>query len=108
MKIVEFGGKNIVVDKEGFLMDIDDWSKELADFFAELEGIKLDDDQWWYIDFLRSHYIQNGTYPLIPFIVSNARLHLGPEKGTTKHMWDKFPGGGLMICRFAGLPRPIG
>lgn len=108
MPTIEYKGKKIEIDHEGFLLDLNDWSRELATYLAELDGIDLDEDRWWFITFLRDYYEKHSTYPHIRTVTSNAGLELGREKGSVKFMWDKFPGGGLMICRFAGLPRPSG
>lgn len=108
MPIIEFRGKKIEVDGEGFLVNPDDWSRELADFFAELDGISLDDDHWWFIDCFREYYKNFIVYPLPMILLTRARLEIGSEKATKEFIQEKFPDGKMMIARYAGLPRLTG
>ena len=43
-------------DPNGFLLDLNDWSEEIAQDLATEEGITLSDEHWQVVNFLRQHY----------------------------------------------------
>src|SRR5271165_1311683 len=55
----EFNGKTIETTSTGYLVDQDDWSKELAQHMASLESIELTQRHWDLIDYLRDEYFNN-------------------------------------------------
>ena len=101
----EFNGKTIETDANGFLSNTEDWSKELAEHIATLEGISLTPKHWEIIEYLRDAYFNhNGEQPNTRHIVKA----MSDKWGTTviqKDVYDLFPkdpskqGG-----RIAGLP----
>jgi tRNA 2-thiouridine synthesizing protein E len=102
---IEFNGKTIETNATGFLVNLEDWSKELAEHMAQLEGITLTQKHWDLIDYLRDEYINNsGNQPNTRNIVKA----MADKWGTAviqKDVYDLFPkdpskqGG-----RIAGLP----
>ena len=102
---IEFNGKTIETNATGFLVNQEDWSKELAEHMAKLEGITLTQKHWDLIDFLRDEFINNsGNQPNTRNIVKA----MADKWGTNviqKDVYDLFPkdpskqGG-----RIAGLP----
>ena len=102
---IEFNGKTIETNATGFLVNLEDWSKELAEHMATLEGITLTQKHWDLIEFLRDEYINNsGNQPNTRNIVKA----MADKWGTNviqKDVYDLFPkdpskqGG-----RIAGLP----
>jgi tRNA 2-thiouridine synthesizing protein E len=102
---IEFNGKTIETNATGFLVNQEDWSKELAEQMAKLEGITLTQKHWDLIDYLRDEFINNnGTQPNTRHIVKA----MSDKWGTNviqKDVYDLFPkdpskqGG-----RIAGLP----
>ncbi|MCX8070416.1 MAG: TusE/DsrC/DsvC family sulfur relay protein, partial [Thermodesulfovibrionales bacterium] len=40
MPTIEFQGKQIEVDEDGYLLNLDDWSKELATKLASDDGLE--------------------------------------------------------------------
>ena len=42
----DFNGNTIETDANGFLKNTEDWSKELAEFIAQNEGITLTPKHW--------------------------------------------------------------
>lgn len=101
----EISGKIIETDANGFLVNLDDWSRELAEEIAKHEGLTLTEKHWDIIDYLRDAYInQNGEQPNTRHIVKA----MADKWGTNviqKDVYDLFPkdpskqGG-----RVAGLP----
>jgi len=41
MATMDFQGKSIEVDDDGYLLNLDDWTKEMADHLASLDGLPL-------------------------------------------------------------------
>ena len=102
---IEFNGKTIETNATGFLVNLEDWSKELAEHMAKLEGITLTQKHWDLIDYLRDEFINNnGTQPNTRHIVKAMADKWGVDV-IQKDVYDLFPkdpskqGG-----RIAGLP----
>ena len=102
---IEFNGKTIETNATGFLVNQEDWSKELAEHMAKLEGITLTQKHWDLIDYLRDEFINNnGTQPNTRHIVKAMADKWGVDV-IQKDVYDLFPkdpskqGG-----RIAGLP----
>ncbi len=109
MPQIEFQGKQIEVDEDGYLTKLDDWSKELAQFMAEKDGITLSDAHWEIINFLRDYYQKYQIAPMIKILVKEVAKVMGPDKGNTKYLYELFPDGpAKQACRYAGLPKPTG
>ena len=101
----EFDGKTIETDANGFLVNQNDWSEELARFIADKEGIELSEKHWDLINYLRDEYFNNGgSQPNTRSIVKAMSDKWG-TKASQKDVYDLFPkdpskqGG-----RVAGLP----
>lgn len=101
----EYNGKTIDTDANGFLLNLDDWSKELAEHMAQKEGISLTAKHWDIIEYLRDEYLNNNaTQPNTRHIVKAMSDKWGTNVGQ-KDVYDLFPkdpskqGG-----RIAGLP----
>lgn len=101
----DFNGKTIETDANGFLSNAEDWSKELAEHIAKLEGVALTQKHWDIIEYLRDAYFNNnGEQPNTRHIVKA----MADKWGTNviqKDVYDLFPkdpskqGG-----RISGLP----
>lgn len=101
----EFNGKTIETTATGFLVNQDDWSKDLAEQLATADGVALTQKHWDVIDYLRDQYFNhNGEQPNPRHIVKAMSEKWGANLGQ-KDVYDLFPkdpskqGG-----RIAGLP----
>ncbi|HEY0722015.1 MAG TPA: TusE/DsrC/DsvC family sulfur relay protein [Gammaproteobacteria bacterium] len=56
----EVNGKTIEADKNGYLVNLEDWNEEVAKVIAAGEGVTLSEKSWDLINFLRDEYINNG------------------------------------------------
>ncbi len=56
----EVNGKTIETDKNGYLVNLEDWNQEVAKVIAAAEGVALSEKSWDLINFLRDEYINNG------------------------------------------------
>lgn len=102
---IEFNGKTIETDKNGYLVHAEDWSKELAEHMAKNEGLTLTQKHWDLMEYLRDEYFNNGgNQPNTRNIVKAMSDKWGQTLGQ-KDVYDLFPkdpskqGG-----RIAGLP----
>ncbi len=109
MPTMEFKGKQIEVDDDGYIINLGDWEKDMADHLASLDGITLTPAHWEVIDFLRNYYQQYQIAPMIKILVKEIGKVMGPEKGNTKYLYELYPGGpAKQACKYAGLPKPTG
>ncbi len=101
----DFNGSSIETTANGYLVNVDDWSKGLGEAIAKEEGVELSEKHWDLLDFLRDEFINNGgNQPNTRNIVKAMSSKWG-EKIGQKDIYELFPkdpskqGG-----RIAGLP----
>lgn len=98
---------SIPLDKEGFLVNLSDWSETVAENIAKQEGIELEQAHWEIIQTLQKFYqcyeISPAMRPLCKFI----KQELGEEKSKSIYLLSLFPGSPAKIAaKIAGLPKP--
>ena len=109
MPTIEFEGKTVEVDDDGYVLNLDDWTEGLAQFLADQDDIKLSGEHWEIINFLRDYYQKYQIAPMIKILVKEIGKAMGKEKGNTKYLYELYPAGpAKQACRFAGLPKPTG
>lgn len=109
MPTLEFQGKQYEVDEDGYLLNIEDWNKDLGGHIAVLEGIEMTESHWEVINFLREYYQKYQIAPMIKILVKEVAKVMGPDKGNTKYLYELYPGGpAKQACKIAGLPKPTG
>ena len=104
MPFLNFNGKQLAVNEEGFLADPDEWNQEVAAFLAkEEEGIDaLNDNHWSVINFIREYYLEKNLAPMVRLICKTTGLKL-------REIYDLFPSGPAKgAAKLAGLPKPDG
>ena len=93
----------VEVNDEGFFVDPEQWTEEMAPELARREGIELlTDAHWTVLRFMRSEFFEKGTGPTV-------RL-LGKKSGVSvKDLYQLFPKGPAKVAaRIAGIPKPRG
>lgn len=100
-------GQHIGLDKDGYLLDLADWSESVAHALAQQEQLELSAEHWEVLHLVRSFYdefqLSPANRPLIKFIA----LKLGPEKGNSLHLNRLFNGApAKLAAKLAGLPKP--
>ncbi len=109
MPTIEVNGKTIEVDEEGYLVNLSDWSEEVANFLAQEEKIEMTPNHWEVINFLREYYNEYQIAPAIRVLTKAIAKKLGPDKGNNKYLYELFPyGPAKQACKIAGLPKPTG
>ena len=105
----QVNGSTVAHDDEGYILDLSDWSRDLAAEIAKAEGLDMTDEHWAIVDFLRSYYDTYKIAPAVRVLIRAVKKEMGPEMGNKQHMEALFPGGpAKQGCKIAGLPKPTG
>lgn len=100
-------GQSIALDKDGFLLDLTDWSLEVARALSSREGIELSAEHVEIIEALRDFYAEFQLSPATRPLIKYTALKLGPEKGNSLHLNRLFNGTpAKLAAKLAGLPKP--
>ncbi len=104
---IDFQGKLIETDKQGYLLNVADWQPELAPLLASSENIELTENHWEVVNFVRDFYLEYNTSPAIRALVKAMSLKLGADKGNSRYLHRLFPkGAAKQATKIAGLPKP--
>ena len=57
-RVINFQGRLVPLDDDGHLVNVEDWSEELAVHLAEIDGIMLTKQHWEVIRFIRNYYVR--------------------------------------------------
>ena len=103
MTVKEIAGKTVEFDEEGFMVNHDDWDKEIAQALAGEIGINdLTPRHWEVIEFCRSDFMATGEAPTLRRITKTAGV-------PTKEIYKLFPKGPAKKVAFvSGLGKPTG
>ena len=105
----EMQGKTYETDEEGYLMNLSDWSEDIANFIAQQENVTMTPNHWEVINFLRQYYNDYQIAPAVRVLTKAIGKTLGPDKGNSKYLYELFPyGPAKQACKIAGLPKPTG
>ncbi|MCW9714752.1 TusE/DsrC/DsvC family sulfur relay protein [Avibacterium sp. 21-594] len=97
----------IETDNEGYLLDLTQWTPEVAQAIAEKEGLSLTEAHWEVIHFVRDFYQEYNTSPAIRMLVKAMAQKLGEDKGNSRYLQRLFPEGpAKQATKLAGLPKP--
>jgi len=92
-------GKSVEVTDEGYLVNREDWSKEMAAEMAKEDGIELTDKHYEVIDYLRKEQAA-GVSLSIRKVGKSGIVDI-------KGLYQLFPGGPLKLSsKYAGIPKP--
>ncbi len=109
MATVNIAGQEIDVDEEGFLTDLSQWNKDVAESMAKDDDLELSEEHWAIIDFLREYYEEYQIAPAVRVLTKAIGKKMGKDKGNSKYLYSLFPyGPAKQGCRYAGLPKPTG
>jgi tRNA 2-thiouridine synthesizing protein E len=96
-------GREVELNDEGFFVDPEQWTDDMAPEIAKREGIDdLTDKHWQVIHFMRKEYAEKGTGPTVRV--------LGKTSGVSvKELYELFPHGpAKTAAKIAGIPKPRG
>ncbi|WP_434768511.1 TusE/DsrC/DsvC family sulfur relay protein [Pseudomonas triticicola] len=107
MNSLTVGARAIELDKDGFLVDLSDWSAEVASALAAAEDIELTPAHWEVLELLRSFYAEFQLSPATRPLIKYTALKLGADKGNSLHLNRLFKGTpAKLAAKLAGLPKP--
>lgn len=105
--VIDFGGRRIATDAQGYLRDRRQWSQELASHLAAADGIALGPEHFDVIHFLRDYYDRYELSPPMRLLVKALAERFGPERSGSRYLYRLFPDGpAKQASRYAGLPKP--
>lgn len=97
-------GTEVEVNEEGFFVDANQWTEDMAPELADEWGVPtpLTDQHWQVLHYMRSEFFEKGTGPTV--------RKLGKSSGVTvKEIYQLFPKGpAKAAARVAGIPKPRG
>lgn len=110
IKLLRVGDKDIELDQEGYIQDMDAWSEDFARALAAEEGLTLTDEHWQVIHFIRERYAERHVQPQVRDMIKHFREVWGPERGNNHYLHELFPKGGPQKQgnRLAGMRRTKG
>jgi dissimilatory sulfite reductase related protein len=89
-------------DGDGYLLDRDAWTPEIARVMAEADGIELDEVRWSQITKAREYYEEFGVVPPIRKFAK----YIGEDQKELFNLWMTGPM--KPITKYGGLPKPTG
>jgi tRNA 2-thiouridine synthesizing protein E len=89
-------------DGDGYLVNMDDWTPEIARAMAEADGQDINDDQWDQIMKARDYYEESAVVPPIRKFAK----YIGADQKELFKMWKTGPM--KPITKYGGLPKPTG
>jgi TusE/DsrC/DsvC family sulfur relay protein len=104
MPSVEYHGRRIELNEEGFLVHPEEWDEDIAVFLAKdqenLDSLTV--EHWAVIRFIRAYYEEKKLAPMVRSICKTTNLQL-------RQIYELFPSGPAKgACKLAGLPKPDG
>lgn len=103
MATLEYEGKTLEFDGDGFLTDPTLWNEEVAVLIAEQDNIKeMSDNHWAIVKIIRKNWEEKEMAPMVRTICQETGIRL-------REIYELFPlGPARGACRVAGLPKPDG
>lgn len=96
-----------VFDEEGYLVEPEHWTVDLARQMAATDGLTLTDEHWKIIDFVRARYADRQIAPDARFVVRYMAEELGYGARARTRLFELFPYGYVnQTCKVAGMRRP--
>ncbi|MCX7862546.1 MAG: TusE/DsrC/DsvC family sulfur relay protein [Bacteroidales bacterium] len=94
-----YAGKTIEVTDEGYLVNANEWSTEIAHEIAKEEGLTLSDKHLAVLNFIREKHAKGETLT----IRAISKSGIVDIKG----FYELFPGAPLKLAsKIAGIPKP--
>jgi tRNA 2-thiouridine synthesizing protein E len=95
----QLAGSDISVDGEGYLTDLSQWSRPVAEEIAKEEGIQMTDQHWKVVEFIQASFRNKE-----PLSIRSLGKR-GPV--SIKEFYELFPDGPLKkASKIAGIPKP--
>lgn len=89
-------------DGDGYLVEPDDWTPEIARAMADADGVEIDDVKWEQILKAREYYEEHAVVPPI----RKFSKYIGADQKAMFKLWMSGPM--KPITKYGGLPKPTG
>lgn len=100
--------KSIPRDNEGYLLNPDDWSEELAEALAFEAEFSLVGEHREIVWFVREYFELHASVPEARKVLKFMKEQWGAEKATRKYLYKLFPRGyAQQACKVAGMRKPL-
>lgn len=105
--MIVVNGRKIETSTEGYLVNAEDWSEDIAAYLSERDNLTLTARHWELIGFMRRYYFEHGIAPNQRTLQKRLKDELGEEK---LDILALFPNGDAAkrTARYAGMPKPTG
>lgn len=92
------------LDDEGYLIEPNEWTEDIAQWLAQQENIELTPEHWLAIRFMREHYASHQVSPDVRFVMRHLSQTCGADRNA---IFRLFPYGYVkQACKIAGMKRP--
>lgn len=104
---IEIDQRQIPIDEEGYLRNLQDWNETVAAEIARMEDIRLSPSHWEVLQLLRVFYQRHQISPASRAFTNLVKRDLGPDKGRSIYLMRLFRGSPAKTAsKIAGLPKP--
>ena len=86
-------------DEGGYLVDLEEWTPDVAEALAANEGIQLTPAQWKVLTCCREEHARTGRSPGLTRMAELTGIQV-------RILYRMFPGGPALVARIAGVCRP--
>lgn len=98
---------DVAITKDGFLINKEDWTEDIAHSIAKEEDITLTDQHWEIIHFVQNYYYKYHITPIMRILAKAIGKNLGADKGKSRYLYSLFPDAPVrQSAKIAGLPKP--
>jgi len=95
------------LDSNGFLLKRLSWTQSFAIELAKHDGVQLDPEHWFVINYFREYYENYNVPPPMRIVIRMFKKEFGEENANSRYLYALFPGGPTRTAsKFAGLPKP--
>lgn len=99
MLTIDYKGRKISLDDDGYLLNFDDWNEDVACALAEREDVEeLTKERMDIIKFIREYYRQYNFFPILNAVCKNVHQ---PKNCINEKFIDP-----IVAWKIAGLPKP--
>lgn len=107
--LIDNEGRSLPSDGEGYLIEPDCWDETVAEQLASLEQVRLTDEHWQVLGFMRRYYDEHRVAADARFVIKFMSEEMGMGRKARNHLFKLFPYGYVQqACKIAGMKRPRG
>lgn len=105
---IEFDGRVIETDDEGYLTHMEDYSPALRDFMAKKMGLALTSEHIFIIETVQKYYNEYNTTPPMRGLIKLLQRSEYSDLASSVKLARLFPDGAAKsAAKLAGLPKPV-